>query len=175
MTREKSLSRLRHAALFAMYGALMFCARIALEALPNIHLTAMFIVTFTTVYRARALIPIYIFVLLSGLTSGFAVWWVPYLYIWTVLWALTMCIPKRLPKKAAPFVYCALCGLFGLLYGALWAPYQALVFHMSFSSALAWIAAGLPFDVIHAAGNLVFGLLVCPLSEFIKKAEKRFG
>ena len=44
--------------LFASFGTLMFISDIAMEVLPNIHLLAMFIVTFTVVYRVKALVPI---------------------------------------------------------------------------------------------------------------------
>ncbi|MBO7292804.1 MAG: hypothetical protein J6V07_02600, partial [Clostridia bacterium] len=74
---------------FAMLGSLMFCSKILMEVLPNIHLVGMLTVTYTVVFRARALIPLYIYVMLDGLFGGFSMWWYPYLYIWTVLWGFT--------------------------------------------------------------------------------------
>jgi energy-coupling factor transport system substrate-specific component len=160
-------------AVFAMLGALMFCSKIVMEALPNIHLLGMLTMTYTIVYRAKSLVPIYIYVALNGLFAGFSVWWIPYLYIWTILWGVTMLLPKKMPKKVACAVYPTVCALHGLLYGILYSPAQAVMFGMSFSQAVAWIAAGFPFDVIHAVGNFVAGLLVFPLSELLKKLAKR--
>jgi energy-coupling factor transport system substrate-specific component len=37
---------------------------------------------------------------------------------------------------------------------------------------LAWIAAGLPFDLMHGIGNLFAGLLILPLSELLLKLER---
>jgi hypothetical protein len=37
---------------------------------------------------------------------------------------------------------------------------------------LLWIVAGLPFDAIHAAGNLAGGLLIYPLVKVMKKQLK---
>jgi len=68
-----------------------------------------------------------------------------------------------------------LCAVHGLIYGILYAPSQALLFGLDLEAMLAWIAAGFPFDVVHAVGNLVLGLLIYPLSEVIKKLEKRNG
>ena len=159
--------------LFAMFAALMFVSKIIMELLPNIHLLGMFVITLTVVFRVKALIPIYLYVFLNGLYSGFSMWWIPYLYIWTVLWALAMLIPKNIPKKVAAFVYPALCALYGLAYGTLYAPAQALMYGFDFEQTLAWIVVGLPYDVIHCIGNLCAGLLVLPLSELTKKLMKR--
>ena len=162
----------REMAIFAMLGTLMFCSKIVMEALPNIHLLGMLTITYTLVYRARALIPIYLYVLLNGLYAGFSVWWIPYLYTWTVLWALAMLLPRRMPRWLAYIVYPLLCGLHGLAFGTLYAPAQAIMFGFSFEQALAWIVAGIPFDVIHAVGNLVAGTLVYPLSRLLGKLSK---
>ena len=70
-----------------------------MSALPNIHLLGMLIMVLTLTFRWRALIPIYIYVFLDGLYFGFNVWWVPYLYVWTVLWGMVMLLPKQMSKK----------------------------------------------------------------------------
>jgi len=156
-----------------MMATLMFCSKILMEALPNIHLLGMLTMTYTIVLRKKALIPIYVYVLLNGLYGGFSMWWVPYLYIWTILWAVTMILPKNMPKKAACVVYPAVCGLHGLLFGILYAPAQAVMFGLDFEQTIAWITAGLPFDALHGVGNLIAGLLVFPVSEFLKKLFSR--
>ena len=84
-------------AVFAMLGTIMFCSKIIMEVLPNIHLLGMFTMTYTVVFRKKALLPIYVYVFLNGLYAGFDVWWLPYLYIWTILWGITMLLPKRMP------------------------------------------------------------------------------
>lgn len=150
----------------------MFLSDILMEILPNIHLVGMLTILYTVVYRAKALIPIYVYVFLNGLFYGFALWWVPYLYIWTVLWAMTMLIPKNIPPKIAAVVYPLLCAIHGISFGLLYAPFQALAFSLDFKGMLAWIAAGLTFDITHCISNFVSGLLVLPLSLVLKKAEK---
>ncbi len=152
-----------------MLAAIMFVSKIVMEALPNIHLLGMLTVTYTLVFRVKALIPIYLYVLLNGLYAGFNVWWIPYLYIWTVLWGVTMLLPQRMPRAASAVVYPLLCALHGLLFGTLYAPAWAIVAKMDFSAMLAWIAAGIPFDLVHAAGNFCVGLLILPLSSTLRR------
>ncbi len=152
-----------------MLATLMFCSKILMEALPNIHLLGMLTMTYTIVLRKKALIPVYLYVLMNGLYGGFSMWWVPYLYIWTILWAVTMILPKNMPKKVACIAYPVICGLHGFLFGILYSPAQAVMFGLDFEQLIAWIVAGLPFDALHGVGNIVAGLLVFPVSEFLKK------
>jgi len=91
--------------IFAMLGTLMFCSKLITEFLPNVHLLGMFTVVFTVVFRAKALVPIYVFVLLTGVYAGFAAWWVPYIYLWAVLWGMAMLIPHNLQPKWGYIVY----------------------------------------------------------------------
>lgn len=164
--------KVKEIAVFGMLGAMMYASKVIMEVAPNIHLIGTFIIAETMVYRKKALYPIYVFVFLTGLLSGFATWWIPYLYIWAVLWGAAMLLPQNLPKKARPVIYMLLCGLHGLLYGTLYAPAQAILFGLDFKGMIAWIVAGLPYDAIHAAGNLAAGLLICPLISILKRAEK---
>jgi len=171
-TKNNALKSIRDAVIFAMLGSLMFCTKVAMEGLPNIHPLAMLTVVYTIVYRKKALIPIYIYVFMNGLYAGFNLWWLPYLYIWTILWAVTMLLPERIPEKIKMFLYPALCALHGLAYGMLYAPAQAIMYGFSFKAALSWIAGGLLFDLVHAAGNLAMGVLILPLSKLLSKLER---
>lgn len=153
----------REIVLFGMLGALMYAAKIALEFLPNIHLVGVFIVALTVVYRKKALYPLYTFVLITGLMNGFALWWLPYLYIWMPLFGAALLIPNNLPNRFRPPVYMLINAAHGFLYGTLYAPAQALLFGMDFDGTIAWILAGLPWDMIHGIGNLFCGILIAPL------------
>ena len=67
---------IRETAVFGMLGALMYVSKIIMELAPNIHLLGVFTIAFTVVYRKKALYPIYIYVLLNGIFSGFATYFV---------------------------------------------------------------------------------------------------
>ena len=175
-TQSKSSKKtdLRQLIIFALLGVIMFLSKILMEALPNVHLLGALTITYTLVYRWRALIPLYIYVLLNGLFAGFDAWWVPYLYIWTVLWAAAMLLPKKMPKPLACVVYPLLCALHGAAFGILYAPAWAIIMKLDFKETIAWVIAGVPFDVMHIVGNAVAGLLIFPLSELLKRLESRY-
>ena len=172
-TRQKRWLTVREMTVFSMLGAILFCSKLLMEWAPNIHFIAAFIIAFTLVYRKKALIPIYIFVLLTGVYGGFNVWWVPYIYIWLPLWGITMLLPRRMPKWLAAACYMLLGGLHGIAYGILYAPAQALFFKMDLTTTLAWIASGLVFDILHSAGNFAACALVLPISALLFKLEKQ--
>jgi energy-coupling factor transport system substrate-specific component len=170
----RPLLSIKELALFAMLGALMYVSKMALEFLPNVHLLACFIVAFTRVFRRKALWIIYTFAFLTGLFNGFSLWWPPYLYLWTVLWGAVMLLPEELPKKWEPLIYMGIAALHGLLYGTLYAPYQALVFGLSFKGMLAWIAAGFPWDCVHAASNFAVTVLAVPIIRALRRVYATF-
>ena len=155
-----------------MLGTLMFISKILMEFLPNIHLLGMLIMVYTIVFRKKALIPIYLYVFLNGIFAGFSPWWIPYLYIWAILWGITMLLPRNMPKKVAYVVYPIICALHGILFGTLYAPVQAILYGFDFKQTIVWIIGGLTFDILHCIGNLCAGLLVLPLSEVLKRITK---
>ncbi len=157
--------------LFSMLGSLMYASKVIMEALPNIHLLGVLTMAFTLVYRKKALYPIYLYVFLNGLFSGFNTWWIPYLYIWTALWAVTMLLPQNMPQKIKPIVYMSVCALHGFSFGLLYAPFQALVFGLNAKATLAWIISGLPFDIVHGISNFFCGMLIVPLTNALKKLD----
>lgn len=162
----------RELAIFAMLGAIMYLSKIIMEWIPNVHLLGMLTMAYTLVYRRKALYPIYVYVFLNGALAGFNAWWIPYLYVWTVLWAVTMLLPKNMPKRIAPFVYMMVCALHGFGFGILYAPAQALMFGLSFEATLAWIASGCPFDVIHGISNFFCGMLIVPIASVLRMLER---
>lgn len=165
---------IREMTVFSMLGAVMYASKMIMEMAPNIHLLGAFIVAFTVVYRRKALYPIYIFVLLIGLFNGFNAWWIPYLYIWTVLWAVVMLLPRNIPRKWQPIVYMLVSAAHGFLYGTLYAPVQAFMFGLNLEGTIAWIVTGLPWDAIHGVSNFFCGLLIVPIITVLRMSEKDF-
>ena len=171
----RRISNAREICIFAMLGTVMYISKLVMEALPNIHLLGVLTIAYTIVYQRRALIPIYIYVMMNGLFAGFNFWWLPYTYIWTILWGITMLLPKNMPRKIAIPVYCAICGFHGFAFGTLYAPAQALMFGFTFKQTVAWIIAGLSFDLIHGIANTGLGLLVVPLSGILRDLSERYN
>lgn len=169
----RRISNAREICIFAMLGTIMYISKIVMEALPNIHLLGVLTIVYTLVYRKRALIPIYIYVMLNGLLAGFNMWWIPYTYIWTILWGVVMLLPRKMPRGVSVAVYAAICGLHGFAFGTLYAPAHALMYGFNLEQTVAWILAGIPFDLIHGVSNLAIGLIIVPLSEILGNISKR--
>ncbi|MCL2078647.1 MAG: hypothetical protein FWH17_02255 [Oscillospiraceae bacterium] len=167
---KKHTVPIRDIAIFASLGAIMYVSFAIMQGIPNIHPIGLFVAAITLTYRAKALIPIYLYVLIYGVFSGFSIWWIPYLYIWLPLWFAFMLAGKlKGQKKIQVFLYMAICGLHGLSFGTLYAPAQALFFGFTFEMMIAWIAAGFWFDVIHAIGNIAAATLIIPLAGLLTR------
>lgn len=165
--------KLKDIIILSLIAALMTVSDFAMEALPNVHLVGVFTVIATAVYHKYALLSIYVYALIQGVIGGFNLWWIPYLYVWTILWGAVMLVPKKIPDKYKYMIYVGLCALHGFLFGVIYAPAQALMFGLDFNGMIAWIAAGFTFDMIHGLGNLVLGAaLIYPAVKILKQTDK---
>ena len=159
---------------FAMLSAVMFVSKVLMEGIPNVHLLGTFVVAFTLTYRAKALFPIYGYVFANGIWEGFSPFgWLPELYLWLILWGVIMLLPKKMPTFIAPVIYMLISGLHGLLFGVFYAPVYALFSGIGWDRVWLWVAAGLPFDLIHGIGNFALGTLIIPISTLLKKLDKK--
>ncbi len=164
--------KIKEIVIFSLLASLLYATKLLMQVLPNIHLLGAFITAITVVYRKKALYPIYTYVFIEGLISGFSLWWIPYLYIWTLLWGGVMLLPKNLPKKIKPVIYMVVCSLHGFLFGTLYAPAQAILFGLDWNGMVAWIISGLPFDFIHGVSNLFCGILICPIIKLLQNQNR---
>ena len=164
----------REIAIFAMLGAIMFVSKVVMEGIPNVHLLGTFVVAFTLTYRVKALFPIYGYVFVNGLWEGFSPFgWLPEVYLWLILWGATMLLPQNMPKRIAPVVYMTVSALHGLLFGVFYAPVYAIFTGMGWNRVWLWIVAGLPYDILHAIGNFVLGILILPIATLLRKLDKK--
>ena len=166
--------RLAELIMLILFGVVMFLSKLLMEALPNIHLLAMLITLITVLFRAKALISVYVYVLLVGVYGVFSFWWIPNLYTWTVLWAIVMCLPKNMPDRVAVIVYAVVCGFHGLIYGALGAPVDVLAIGIGFERIGEYILTGIPFDIMHCVGNVLASLLTVPLLKPLRRVISKY-
>lgn len=134
--------------------AVLLVSQVAIAYLPNIELVSLLVITYTLVLGKRVLPILLAFTLLEGAMYGFGIWWASYLYVWPVLAGLTWVLKKsHAPDWGYAFLSCG----FGLGFGLLCSiPYLAGGLGAAFSY---WIA-GIPFDLIHGASNLVIALVL---------------
>ena len=57
-SRKKYRKLIFYICVFAMLGTIMFCSKVIMQFLPNIHLLGMLTMVYNLVFRVRALIPI---------------------------------------------------------------------------------------------------------------------
>ena len=155
---------IRDVAVFAMLGALMFAGKKIMEFLPNVHPVALLTMVYTVAYRRRGIFPVIVYLLLETAFGGF-LWTVPYYYIFPLCYVATLLVPAGLSRGKRQICYTVICTFFGIAFGCLYAPWQAVMWGLSFEKTLAWIAAGLYFDIIHAVGNFALSFAIIPLAE----------
>ena len=164
----KSRLTLREIALFGVLGALTFGAKFAMSWLPNIEPVSLFILVYAVVFGRKSLFPIYTYVLMEFLFYGVHLWSINYLYIWAVL-ALCAWLMRNMRH---PLGWALLSGTFGLLFGALCAPVYLFTGGPGF--ALSWWLSGIPFDLVHCAGNFTMALvLFVPLRTLLESLYKK--
>jgi len=145
----------------------MFASQVAMASLPNIHIVALLIILTVLMLGAKALCSVAVFVMLEGLFYGFASWWFGYLIAWPLL-AFVALIFK---DSTAPLFWAVVSGLHGLFFGFICAIPQ--IFILGLSGAIAWFISGIPFDLIHCAGNFVLALVLFkPLYNIIQRYSK---
>ena len=152
MTAKAALDRTKDITRLGLLAALMFVAKMVMAPFPNIEPVSLLIIVYISVLGLKALVPIYIYVLLEITTWGLGYWSFCYLYVWAVL-ALAAWLLRRMES---PLGWAVLSGAFGLGFGTL----CALTYWVAegWTFALSWWVSSIPFDVLHCAGNFVMAL-----------------
>lgn len=161
---------LRQITLFAMLAAMTFGAKWVMAFLPNIEPVTLMVLLFGAVFGWKAIFPVAVYVAAEFLFFGFGVWNIYYLYIWLIPMVLGMV----LRKMESPLGWAIAAGFFGLAFGALCTPVNLIIGGWGY--ALAWWISGIPFDLLHGAGNFAMALILfIPLRKLMEKLYRRGG
>ncbi len=158
----------RDSVLLGMLGALMFVLKMALAWLPNIEPVSLLIMVYMVVFGWKGLFCVFVYVGLEYMVWGFGLWSACYLYVWPLLAVLTMVFRRM----KSPLGWAVLSGAFGLSFGAL----CSLVYLVTggWAAALSWWTMGIPFDLMHCAGNFVAAaVLFAPCKKTLMKLTKQ--
>ena len=151
-------------ALFSVLGALTFAAKYVMSVLPNIEPVSLMVMLFAVVFGKKCLYPIYLYVAMEILFFGLGLWNINYLYVWAVL-ALGAWLLRRMES---PLGWAMVSGVFGLSFGALCGIVDIFIGGVPYAAAK-WVS-GIPFDLLHCAGNFaVTFVLLSPLQELMKR------
>jgi len=152
----KTKIKIKDIVTIGMMSAIMIAFQVALALLPlpNVELVSLLTIVFTLVFGYKALYIIYIFVLLEGFIWGFHVWWINYLYVWMVLFIVTM----LLRQNRSSIFWAVVSGAYGLSFGALCAiPYFLTG---GIPTGMAYWVSGIPFDIIHGISNFIIAFVL---------------
>ena len=158
----------RDVVLFGVLGALTFGAKYVMSFLPNIEPVSLCVMLYAVVFGRKWVYPVYLYVAMEILFYGISLWNINYLYIWAVLAVAA----RVLRNMDAPLGWAMLSGAFGLLFGALCGIVD--VFIGGFSYAAAKWESGIPFDLMHCAGNFAIALVMSkPLRGLLERLYGR--
>lgn len=148
--------------------AVIEVCKIAFMGLPNIELTSFWIILFALYFEKSIYFAIPVFIVIEGLMFGINLWWIMYLYTWPLLAIVT----KMFSKVKSVTFWSVFSGVFGLLFGALGSivyVFMGETLSAGLRSAFAWWVAGIPYDLIHGAGNfLIMLILYKPITNVIE-------
>ncbi len=174
MNRSKLKLTVRDVTLIGLMVAIIEVCKAALAFAPNIETTSFWVIMFTLFFRKKILFVIPVFIVVEGIIYGIHLWWIMYLYVWFIL-AFTVWLFRKMDSAVG---WAVLSGLFGLSFGFLC---SAVYFFIGLPegignavrSAMGWWIAGIPWDMVHCAGNFVIMLVLYnPMKKVMQKAEK---
>lgn len=153
--------------LIGLLSAILIMVQVGLAAIPNVELVSLLVIIYTIRYKKKALYIIYVFALLEGIIYGFGLWWIMYLYVWTILWFITIAFKTN----ESNIFWAILSGSFGLSFGALCSiPY---LFIGGIPTAFAFWVSGIPWDITHCIANFFVALfLFKPINYIFKQYDK---
>lgn len=162
--RKRSLTT-KELVTMALLSALLLIGQVAMSFLPNIEIVSLLVYIYAQIYRKKAFLIVYVFVLLEGCIYGFGIWWMTYLYLWSVLVIAVLLTQKR---PASLPVSLIILGAYGLGFGALCAiPY---LITGGWAAGFSYWVAGIPFDLLHCGGNIAVALILYrPMHKAVEK------
>ena len=148
----------------AFLTAILLVGQIVLAPIPNIEIVSLLVIIYTQIFGKKVFFIIYAFAILEGLIYGFGVWWLMYLYVWSLLSIFVM----QFKKQESGILWTIVSGGFGFIFGFLCSvPY---FFIGGFPMAMAYWIAGIPFDLLHGVGNIAVVLVLYkPIFHLLKK------
>lgn len=155
--------------LIGLMVATLEAGKIVLSFLPNIEIVSLLIALYTIIFGRNILYAVFVFVIVECLVWGFGLWSIMYFYIWPLL-AL---ISYFFRNQKSVWFWSVLLAIYGLIFGALCS--IVYLFAGGISEAVSWWIAGIPYDIIHCAGNFIVTLVLYkPLSKVLLKLKSKY-
>ncbi len=147
-------------ALLGMLIALCVVGRIAFSSVPNVQpVTAIIIICAFWMGPLAGVILAVGTTFATNLVLGTGMWTFTQIFAWSVIGLLSGAIGIWL-KKIPVFILSLYAGLCGLFFGLVFSIQNMVIGGFPF---LPYYLAGLPFDINHAIGNVVFFIVLYPI------------
>ncbi len=145
--------------LIAMLAALSVAGRLALANIPNVQpVTAVIILSGFWLGPLSGVVIAVLTTLVSNILLGMGYWTIWQIAAWSLIGMLAGLIGKY--WRGIPVWALSVFGFFsGILYGII----ISLTMRAAGQPFLAYYLSGLPFDINHAASNVVFILVLSPV------------
>ncbi|UOQ47546.1 ECF transporter S component [Gracilibacillus caseinilyticus] len=146
--------------LISLLAAVCVAGRICFQFLPNIQpVTAIIIVAGALLGVVPAICIAIVSTYVTNLFMGMGIWTIWQIFAWSIIGLLAGLIGRYVPARYHLVILTGFSVLAAFLYG--------LVLNLgtfTFSgSFFAYMLASIPFDLMHAIGNLVFMLILYPV------------
>lgn len=105
----------RELVIMGVLTGVVFLGQVFMGFLPNVEIVTLLFMLYTLVFGKKVFLMIYVFVFLEGIFYGFGLWWLNYLYVWSVQAVITWLCRKQ---KSVVF-WSILSGFYGISFGAL--------------------------------------------------------
>lgn len=160
----------RRIAYLALLSAACVVGRLLFTFIPNVQpMTAILLALTLLLSLPEALLVMGVSLVITNLYLGFGIWTVGQALSYLGI-LLTFSLFSRLPRLGSKLWFQTLiAALMGFLYGFLYSVFNYFLYGMSVFWPY-WLQ-GLPFDALHAGGNLLFYLLLYPV---FKSLFRRF-
>lgn len=159
-----NIQKTRELVIMGVLTGIVFLGQVFMGFLPNVEIVTLLFILYTLVFGKKVFLMIYVFVFLEGIFYGFGLWWLNYLYVWSVQSVITWLCRKQ---KSVLF-WSVLSGFYGISFGALCTiPY---FFISGPAGAFAYWVSGVAYDIPHCIGNVVLCLILFrPLRSLLEK------
>ncbi len=163
MPKEKLSITTKDIVLMAIMLSVIEVVKFSLSFIAGVEMVTLLFIVYTLFFEKKMVYFLPAFYLTEGVLFGFHIWWVAYLYIWTIL-VFAVYFFRR---NESVLFWSILSGIFGLLFGALCSP----VYFVTLGShvAISWWIAGIPTDILHGISNFILCLILFkPLNRVAK-------
>lgn len=166
ITKQNSITT-RDVALMGVMLAIIETVKFSLSFIAGVEVVTLLFILYTLFFEKKMVYFLPAFLLTEGMLNGFSIWWLMYVYIWSILVLITYLFRKH---KSILF-WSIISGMFGSLFGLLCCPIYFIT--NGVQTGIAWWIAGVPTDIIHGISNFIMCMILfIPLKKILDRIKK---